>query len=93
MDMVEVRDGLGAYLLPADQVSGYYGSDGIWMYKQVGKNSVNLFIENLPKGSHVFSYDCTVTHAGVYSEGIAVGECIVYPVITAHSAGKLRTVE
>ncbi len=93
MDMVEIRDGLGAYLLPEDQLSGYYVSDGIWMYKEVGKSNVNLFIESLPKGTHVFSYECTVTHAGTYSEGLVSGQCVIYPVITAHSAGIIRSVE
>ena len=87
MDYIAVTDARAACLEPDGQVSEYVVSDGIGMYREVRDESTNLFIQFLPKGTHVVSYDCHVDRAGVYSLGIATAQSQYAPLIVAHSAG------
>lgn len=88
LEYVAVTDSRSAALQPADQVSGYVASDGVWMYREVRNESTNLFIPFLSKGTHIVTYDCFVDREGEYSLGIAEAQSQYAPVITAHSAGK-----
>lgn len=88
IEYVAVTDERGGCLEPADQISGYGQSDGVWMYKEVRNESTNLFIPFLGKGTHVVSYDCYVDRDGVYSVGIASAQSQYAPEIAAHSAGE-----
>lgn len=89
LDYVAVTDPRAACLEPADQLSGYTQSDGVWMYREVRDESTNLFIPYLSKGTHVISYDCFADRNGDYSLGIATAQSQYAPEITAHSAGRL----
>ena len=93
MDYVAVTDGRSACLEPAEQLSGYTSSDGLWFYREVRNDATNLFIPFLPKGTHVISYDCFADREGTYSLGIATAQSQYAPMIVAHSAGALITVE
>ncbi len=93
MDYVAVTDSRAACLEPADQLSAYTSSDGLWFYREVRDEATNLFIPFLPKGTHVISYDCFAGNAGECSLGIATAQSQYAPVITAHSAGAVITVD
>ena len=93
MDYVAVIDNRSACLEPADQLSGYTASDGVWMYREVRNTQTNLFIPFLPKGTSVISYECFVDRAGEYTLGIAQAQSQYAPVISAHSAGVKLTVK
>lgn len=93
MDYVAVIDNRSACLEPADQLSGYAASDGIWMYREVRNTQTNLFIPFLPKGTSVINYECFVDRAGEYTLGIAQAQSQYAPVISAHSAGVRLTVK
>lgn len=93
MDYVAVIDNRSACLEPADQLSGYAASDGVWMYREVRDMQTNLFIPFLPKGTSVISYECYVDRAGEYTLGIAQAQSQYAPVITAHSCGVKLTVK
>lgn len=92
LDYVAVTDFRAACLEPAEQISEYSSSDGVYYYKEVRDQATNLFIRFLPKGTHVVSYDCYADREGVYSLGIATAQSQYAPVITAHSAGAILTV-
>ncbi len=92
MDYVAVLDPRSACLRPVEQLSGYSGRDGLWLYREVRDDSTNFFIGFLPKGSHVISYDCYVDREGEYSLGVASAQSQYAPQITAHSAGTLLNV-
>ena len=62
-------------------------------YREVRNDATNLFIPFLPKGTHVISYDCFADREGTYSLGIATAQSQYAPMIVAHSAGALITVE
>lgn len=93
LDYVAVTDSRAACLEPAEQLSEYTSSDGIYYYREVRDQATNLFIRFLPKGTHVISYDCYADREGTYSLGIATAQSQYGPVITAHSAGATLTVK
>lgn len=93
LEYVAVTDGRSAAMEPADQISGYTSSDGVWFYKEVRNSVTNLFIPFLSKGTHVITYDCFIDREGEYSLGIAEAQSQYAPVITAHSAGRVIVVE
>lgn len=93
LEYVAVMDARAACMEPAEQLSGYSVSDGVWMYKEVRDNSTNLFIPFLGKGTHVISYDCYIDREGEYTLGVASAQSQYAPAIAAHSAGEMITVE
>lgn len=93
MDYVALTDLRPACLTPDIQTSGYDASDGTPLYREVRTTATNLYISHLEKGAHVFSYDCHATSDGIYSAGIATVQCQQDPLQTAHSAGRIITVE
>ena len=93
LDYVAVTDQRAACLEPAQQLSQYTSSDGVWFYQEVRDSQTNLFIPFLPKGTHVISYDCFADRTGTYSVGIATAQSQYEPLITAHTAGAEITVK
>lgn len=93
MDYVAVTDERSACLEPTDQLSGYTSSDGTWFYREVRDTNTNLFFGMLPKGTHVVSYDCTVSQEGTFSCGIATIQSQYSPTAVAHSAGSILQVK
>lgn len=93
MDYVAITDERSACLEPNDQLSHYTGSDGVRYYKEVRNENTNLFIEYLPKGHHVISYDCTASQDGIFSCGIATIQSQYSPLVVAHSAAEILEVE
>ncbi len=89
MDYVAVTDERSACLEPIDQLSGYTSSDRIGFYREVRDANTNLFFSWLPKGTHVISYDCTVSQEGDFSCGIATIQSQYSPLTVAHSAGSI----
>lgn len=92
MDYMALSDERSACLEPADQLSHYTSADGVGYYKEVRDSHTNLYIEFLPKGHHVISYDCTVSQTGTFSCGIATVQSQYSPLIVAHSGGSLLKV-
>ncbi len=86
---VAVTDERSACLEPTVQLSGYTSSDRIGYYKEVRDANTNLFFGWLPKGTHVVSYDCTVSQEGTFSCGIATAQSQYSPTAVAHSAGSI----
>lgn len=93
LDYVAVVDNRAACLEPADQLSSYTASDGVWYYREVRDAKTTLFIPYLSKGTHVLWYECHVDRAGEYSSGIVSAQSQYAPLITASSAGARITVK
>lgn len=93
LEYVAVNDERASCLEPADQLSGYTVIDGIWCYRETRDNATNLFIEFLPRGKHVITYDCYVVESGKFASGISTAQSQYAPMITAHSSGTLLTVD
>lgn len=93
MDYVVLSDERSACLEPADQLSGIRTSDGLRFYQEIRDESTNFFFSHLPKGHHVISYDCYISHSGVFSCGIATIQSQYAPETVAHTAGQIIAVE
>ncbi|MCH5236010.1 MAG: hypothetical protein J1E16_12015 [Muribaculaceae bacterium] len=89
MDYVAVVDSRSACLQPEEQVSGPVNVDGLYAYREFRSDKTFFFIEKLPAGKYVISYDCYVDRAGTYSLGIATVQSLYSPSQTAHSSGTL----
>ena len=89
MDYVALIDQRAASMQPSDQLSGMIFIDGIMAYREVRDNTTSFFIENLPAGKYVISYDCQMEREGEYSLGIVSVQSLYSPAQTAHSGGKL----
>lgn len=89
MEYVALIDQRSACLQPADQLSGIIFVDGIMTYREIKDNTTSFFIENLPPGKYVISYECSVEREGEYSLGTASVQSLYSPAQTAHSSCKL----
>lgn len=86
MSNVVVTDDRAACLEPVDQMPGYIYSEGVGFYRINSDTATNLFIDFLPKGTYLLSYDLWVNNAGAFLSGIATIQCSRAPSLTAHSA-------
>lgn len=93
MDYVALIDERAACLEPLDQLSSYNYTDGLGAYREIRDTKTSFFINYLPKGVNVISYDCYVDRDGVYALGIASAQSQYSPLQAAHSAGGVITVE
>ncbi|MBD5358403.1 MAG: hypothetical protein HDR88_15695 [Bacteroides sp.] len=93
MDYVALIDERGAFLEPADQVSGYSLKDRLAVYQEVRDSKTSFFIEFLPKGTSVITYDCYADREGEYSVGITSVQSQYSPLQAAHSAGRIVIVK
>lgn len=89
MNYVAITDERGAAFEPADQLSGYTSQDGLGIYREVRDSRTSFFIEFLPKGVNVITYDCYADREGTYSIGIASVQSQYSPLQVAHSAGEV----
>lgn len=92
MDYVALTDSRAACLEPVDALSGYSVNDGVGCYREVRRAATNFFYDRLPKGTHVFSYECRVMQEGEFAAGVTTVRSQYSPLMTAHSAGLLLRV-
>lgn len=93
LDYVIVNDRRGAFMQPTEQLTDYTLQNGLWILRETRNTATNFYLTKLPKGSYIISYDVYADRDGEYSTGIATAQSQYYPMITAHSAGCLVTVE
>lgn len=92
LDYVAITDERAACLAPVDQIPGYVFSEGIGFYRENLDSSTRLFIDTLPKGTYILSYDMFVSQAGRFSSGMATVQSQYAPAQTAHSGSKMLRV-
>ena len=93
MDFVTMTDERAACFEPVDQLSGYRSEDNTWFYQETKDTQTNVFVNSLNKSTHIIGYDVWVTNPGEFTSGIATIQCQYAPQLSAHSAGKMITVE
>lgn len=93
MDYVAVTDERGACIQPDEWLSGYGRCGDAWGYRETRDSKTSFFIEFLPKGTHVITYDCHIDRIGEYSTGIATVQSQYAPQNVAHSAGQIIKVK
>lgn len=87
MDYVVLSDQRPACLEPTVQLSGYTMADGLGAYRSITDAGVTWYMDRLPVGTFVITYDCTVSRPGDYSRGFADVHSEYSPLQTAHTAG------
>ncbi len=93
MDYLHLKDMRAASMEPVNVLSGYKWQDRLGYYESTRDASTSFFIDHLSKGTYVFEYPLFITHAGVFSVGIANIQCMYAPEFTSHSAGiKIRVI-
>lgn len=93
LQFVTLNDERAACCEPADQLSGYRYADGVGYYLEMKDSATRLFFDFLPKGTHVVTYEVSITSLGSYNVGIATIQSQYAPQITAHSAGSILEVK
>lgn len=85
LDYVSITDQRPACFEPVDQLPGYIWSEGIRFYRVNADTETSIFIDTLPKGTYLLSYEMWVTTAGMFIDGIATIQSQYQPTLTAHS--------
>ena len=87
LEYVTLTDQRAACLEPVEQISGYRAQDLLGYYLDIKDTQTNMFLNFIPKGTHIITYDAYVTNSGNFSNGIATIQCQYAPQIVAHTAG------
>ena len=87
MDYVAIIDDRPACFEPVEQLPSPMYSEGICFYRENRDASTRIFIDHLPKGTYILTYDMWVNNAGVFTSGIATAQSEYAPQYSAHSAG------
>lgn len=91
MDYVAIDDQRAACLEPVEQTPTPIWSEGLCFFRENNDESTNIFINRLPKGTYLLSYEMWVNNSGTFSSGIATIQSQYAPQLTAHSAGTQLT--
>lgn len=87
LDYVTIVDERPASFEPVNQLPAPVFSQGLFFYLENRDASTRLFIDNLPKGKYVLSYDMWCNNAGQFTDGLATVQSQYAPRYVAHSAG------
>lgn len=93
MEYVTLIDSRSSCMQPDEWISCTGKFDGLFGYRETGESETTFFIQFLPKGRHVITYDCHIDRPGEYAEGIASVQCLYSPTLSAHSGGNTIKVE
>ena len=89
LDFVHVNDNRASSLEPVEVFSGYRYQSGLGYYSSITDAGANFFIDHLPKGKYLFTYELVVSHCGLTTSGPAVVECFYAPEFAGHSGGTI----
>lgn len=92
MDYVTIVDERPACYEPVEQMPTPLFSEGLYFYRENRDSSTRLFIDHLPKGTYILTYDVWVNNAGEFASGVATAQSQYAPQFTAHTSGQRLTV-
>ena len=87
MDYVAITDDRPACFEPVEQLPAPVYAEGLRFYRENLDSSTRIFIDHLPKGTYIITYDMWVNNAGHYTSGIATVQSQYAPRYSAHSGG------
>lgn len=93
MDYVTIVDERPACYEPADQLPTPLFAEGLYFYRENRDSETRLFIDHLPKGTYILTYDVWVNNAGDFVSGLATVQSQYAPQFTAHTGGRRITVK
>jgi len=85
-EFLEIADHRPSLAEPVDGLSGWRSGDGVAWYQAVRDASTRLFVERLPRGTHVFEYGLRVARRGQVAAGFATIASRYAPEFSARSA-------
>jgi hypothetical protein len=85
LEFVHVKDLRASGTEPTQVLSGYQYSAGMYYYQTTRDASTEFFMDNLPKGNHILSYELVISATGTQSMGYALVECLYAPSFRANS--------
>jgi uncharacterized protein YfaS (alpha-2-macroglobulin family) len=87
MEYVHMKDMRASTLEPETVISRCYWQGGLRYYQSSKDASTHFFFDYLSKGTYQFEYPLRVTHAGDFSNGITIIQCMYAPEFSSHSTG------
>ena len=87
MEYVAIIDNRAACFEPVEQLPTPIITEGIYFYRENRDAATNMFVNRLPKGTYLLSYEVYVNNSGTFSSGIASIQSQYAPELSAHSAG------
>jgi hypothetical protein len=93
LDFVHLKDLRAAGLEPVEALSGHRYQGGLGYYQSIRDAGMHFFFDRIGPGTHLFTYDLRVAHAGEFSNGISTVQCMYAPEFGGHSDGLRITVE
>lgn len=91
MDYVAIIDNRAACFEPIEQLPVPIFTEGIYFYRENRDATTNIFVNHLPKGTYLLTYEVYVNNSGSYSSGIASIQSQYAPELSAHSSGNTIT--
>ena len=86
-EYVHLKDILPACFIPEQKLSGYSFAGNLLYYTSIKDESINFFIEYLPKGTHVIEYKVNIQQSGSFTGGISKIQCMYAPEFGGQSEG------
>lgn len=87
LDFVHVSAPRAANLEPLDLLSGYRYASGLGYYLSVTDAGSDMFIDHLPKGRYLLSWEVVVSHEGSASAGPVNVSCFYAPDFSGYGSG------
>lgn len=84
-EYVHLKDVLPACFIPEQKLSGYSFAGNLLYYTSIKDDSMNFFIEYLPKGTHIIEYKVNIQQSGNFTGGISKIQCMYAPEFGGHS--------
>ncbi len=92
LDFVSIEDSKASGWEPVDAISGYRYEEGTY-YLANRDSKTEIFIENLRKGTHQYTYDLKVTMKGSLQVGPSKATCYYAPSFRANTKGERLKIE
>ena len=93
LDFVHLKDLRAAGLEPVEALSGHRYQGGLGYYQSIRDAGMHFFFDRIGPGTHLFTYDLRVSHAGEFSNGVSTAQCMYAPEFGGHSEGLRVVVE
>lgn len=89
MDYVAIIDNRAACFEPVEQLPSPIFTEGIYFYRENKDACTNIFVNHLPKGTYLLTYEVYVNNSGSYSSGVASIQSQYAPELSAHSTAPI----
>jgi len=88
LTFVHISDPRAAAFEPKEINSGYQYQGGLSYYQSVRDTGLELFTEDIPRGTSVLTYNLVVANEGEFTSGPAKLECMYQPDLAAYSGAE-----